>query len=663
MSALVSRCGLGTSVPVALSAAVCLLPLRKAANSTPTCLRWLGLLLVWLVWSRDVVLADTTPPARAYSGGTYVQSFDGATALAGTVTGDLALSSTGGTTFPSGWGMAQVGTNAHSSYGGATGPVHMGNVYCFDSSGNRSLGLFHTATLNPSVGVIFQNTTGQSLTGFTVSYTGKVISLGSAGRADHLTFSYSTSATSLSGTGATGFTEVSTLNFLAPASTGTNIPPASSVVGPVTVTLPTPLPPGGTLALRFTDPDVAGIDDTLAIDNFSFAATSAGTPSSATSGARIEEFRLSGPGGSTDEYICLYNYTDSPLDVGGWSLAAGPGAGTPVVTFPNATVIPGRGHLLVAGSSYSLANSGGTGVCAADFTYSADIPTTTGVALLNASGVVQDRAGVSHLYEGTTLAAAPGGQYAYVRVIPSGTGTGHSQDSNDNGADFNLLEVSSPTTTSPRLGTPGPQNLGSPIQGNGSVSIGLVDTSVASNTAPNQFRNTTPGSPGSSTANGTLSLRRRITNNTGYTIAQMRLRVVRITAGPPATGAADVRLLNSQGLTATVNGVTTPIVPTTVVSPADSGSIGAGLNTTLEVPLPAGGLAPGDSVCFEYLLGIAIAGTYGLSYSVHMQLAPLAQNRMANGGTSRRAGTPASHNTTFSALVSDEPFGQTEIVF
>jgi subtilisin-like proprotein convertase family protein len=75
----------------------------------------------------------------------------------------------------------------------------------------------------------------------------------------------------------------------------------------------------------------------------------------------INEFRLRGPGGANDEYVELYNNSDSPINVSavdasaGWALAAADG----VVRFviPNGTVIPARAHYLgVNSNGYSLGN-------------------------------------------------------------------------------------------------------------------------------------------------------------------------------------------------------------------------------------------------------------------------------------------------------------------
>lgn len=90
-----------------------------------------------------------------------------------------------------------------------------------------------------------------------------------------------------------------------------------------------------------------------------------------------------------DEFVELYNNTDSPITVNasdessGFALAASDG----VVRFivPNGTVIPARGHFLGVNSlGYSLGNypSGNNGGTATgDASYSLDIPDNAGIAL------------------------------------------------------------------------------------------------------------------------------------------------------------------------------------------------------------------------------------------------------------------------------------------
>src|SRR5205085_6637542 len=102
--------------------------------------------------------------------------------------------------------------------------------------------------------------------------------------------------------------------------------------------------------------------------------------------ALISEFRPRGPAGAQDEFVELYNNSDQPLTVAttdgsaGWSLATLNQDGTaPVllVTIPNGTTIPARGHYLVASDS----NGGYSLSVAPDQIFAADIGDNNGLAL------------------------------------------------------------------------------------------------------------------------------------------------------------------------------------------------------------------------------------------------------------------------------------------
>ena len=75
----------------------------------------------------------------------------------------------------------------------------------------------------------------------------------------------------------------------------------------------------------------------------------------------ISEFRLSGPGGSEDDFIELYCNRDADCDISGTSLRAydPTQVGDFALTFPGQTVIPARHYLLVADSrGYTLIDYG-----------------------------------------------------------------------------------------------------------------------------------------------------------------------------------------------------------------------------------------------------------------------------------------------------------------
>src|SRR6185503_760947 len=109
----------------------------------------------------------------------------------------------------------------------------------------------------------------------------------------------------------------------------------------------------------------------------------------------ISELRTSGPGGAGDDFVEIYNNTDTPHIVndasGGYGLfkMGADCSATPVLigVIPNGTVIPARGHYLFVGSAYSLGNYGGSGAAAGNLTLSADIETDANVGLFTTSNI------------------------------------------------------------------------------------------------------------------------------------------------------------------------------------------------------------------------------------------------------------------------------------
>src|SRR2546423_13661114 len=70
----------------------------------------------------------------------------------------------------------------------------------------------------------------------------------------------------------------------------------------------------------------------------------------------ISEFRLSGPGGNSDEFIEFYCNRDIDCDISDYVIQAfDPAVGDFTVALPSGTVIPARQYLLIADTSqYSL---------------------------------------------------------------------------------------------------------------------------------------------------------------------------------------------------------------------------------------------------------------------------------------------------------------------
>src|ERR1043165_7382822 len=106
---------------------------------------------------------------------------------------------------------------------------------------------------------------------------------------------------------------------------------------------------------------VSGSSDTADPDTSNNSATALTVVTGPFAGdTLISEFRLRGPGGQSDEFIELYNNTETPISVSttdgssGWAVAASDG----VIRFviPNGTVLPAHGHFLgVNSTAYSLA--------------------------------------------------------------------------------------------------------------------------------------------------------------------------------------------------------------------------------------------------------------------------------------------------------------------
>ncbi|HEV2764506.1 MAG TPA: Calx-beta domain-containing protein, partial [Pyrinomonadaceae bacterium] len=186
----------------------------------------------------------------------------------------------------------------------------------------------------------------------------------------------------------------------------------------------------------------------------------------------ISELRTSGPGGTADDFVELYNNSDTPLTVNstdataGWSIVKSGATctDTPVVvgTVPNGTVIPARGHYLLVGSAYSLGSyPAGSGTTATgDVTLTADIENDRNVGLFKTTNVANlssatkvDAVGFGAntgnncdlLRESTTLANASGStsEYSFVRLMPMPAGK--PQDTNVNASDFRVVSTTPAT--------------------------------------------------------------------------------------------------------------------------------------------------------------------------------------------------------------------------
>jgi hypothetical protein len=180
------------------------------------------------------------------------------------------------------------------------------------------------------------------------------------------------------------------------------------------------------------------------------------------------------------------------------------------------------------------------------------------------------------------------------------------QDTDNNLQDFALVATDgNQTLSSAQLGAPGPENLFSPIQRNAEIKSSLIEPQQPLNAEPNRMRS---GSGDS----GTLSLRRRFTNNTGAVITRLRFRAVNITTlGTPISVAnqADVRFVTSDDFFVTTSRGNL-IVHGTVLEQPPAQPIGGGLNSSATVALPGAGLAAGAPIDVQFLLSVVKSGNY-----------------------------------------------------
>ncbi len=362
---------------------------------------------------------------------------------------------------------------------------------------------------------------------------------------------------------------------------------------------------------------------------------------------------------ANDEFIELYNNSDSPLLVTttdgskGWAVAASDWLVRFII--PTGTVIPARAHFLSPNLlGYSLG-----GIAAGDFVirgddstcfgYELDIPDNAGIALFRTSSVAnftpdtrldaagstsesdtlyREGAGYPALSPATTAQNLEHGFHRALCAFVGGVGctsTGNPKDSGNNAADFLFVDTSGANTEAgQRLGAPGPENLTSPIRRDTSgISLPLLDGSKSVSAVPNRQRDLT-SNPANNSTFGTLTIRRRVVNNTGGDVTQLRFRIVELTTFPsPGGGQADLRALTSvdevsvgpidDPATCTAAGAgsapcTIAVTGTTLEQPPNQPN-GGGVNSTLTVSL-ASPLANGASLPVNFLLGIQQTGTF-----------------------------------------------------
>lgn len=411
--------------------------------------------------------------------------------------------------------------------------------------------------------------------------------------------------------------------------------------------------------LTFTPATRTYNDLTVSQTNQDFVGTPAGAGVAVSPGqVLISEFRPRGSGGAGDEFVELYNNTDSDITVqngsGGWALDAARPDGTryTLFTVPNGTVIPARSHYLAAAGGYSL--SGNT---VPDFYYPEPgvdlLNDNTGLALYStndraafSSGNRLDAVGFANApaadAEGTRLSniGTTDGEISLVRKLNSGT----PQDTNNNFNDFLFISTTGGNfggVVNSTLGSPGPQNTRSPKQRNAQIRASFIEPGAAASASPNRERNGSAAASGANRQFGTLTFRRRFTNNTGQSITKLRFRAVDVTTlNSPSLGGgaqqADVRMLDALGssivTTLSPLGGTPPTPVPLCIRPSrlempPTLNLGGGYNSTLNVDLTQSvtgtpstcsqnRIAPGQSVDVEFLIGVQANGNFRLLFNI-----------------------------------------------
>jgi hypothetical protein len=282
---------------------------------------------------------------------------------------------------------------------------------------------------------------------------------------------------------------------------------------------------------------------------------------------------------------------------------------------------------LVAGPGYGLAT-----YAVSDLSYPSEIPENTGLALFNTAIPANfttanrfDAVGFTNsdsLYRegsGLALLGANVGDYSFFRRLE----TGISLDTGNNATDFNFVATNGGVygALTAILGAPGPENRFSPIQRNATLPVTVIDPAVGPGVAPNRVRDTAAVGPNA--AFGTLTIRRKITNNTGANITKLRFRITDITTlntpgYVPGGSQADMRVLNSGDLTVTITGGQSVLVRGTTVDAPPNQPSGGGLNSSVNVGVISLSqpLAPGQSVNVQFVLGVQQTGSFRFFFSV-----------------------------------------------
>ncbi|MFZ4621664.1 MAG: T9SS type A sorting domain-containing protein [Bacteroidota bacterium] len=184
----------------------------------------------------------------------------------------LASTGTTGSVVPAGWTFNESGTNANATYGLDNGIATSGNTYSYGatSATERSLGSLASGSLLSTFGAGFVNNAGFVISQLPITYKGKQWRRGGSGASDTLLFELSTDASSLTTGTWTKYPALYLRSISTTASAvsldGENAANQTTVTATITGLS---IPVSGTFWIRWTDVNVTGSDDGLAIDDLS----------------------------------------------------------------------------------------------------------------------------------------------------------------------------------------------------------------------------------------------------------------------------------------------------------------------------------------------------------------------------------------------------------
>ena len=242
-----------------------------------------------------IATASGAPAAVTYTGGTYTQDFN-TLASSGldtvftddtTLPGWTAYSGDSGYTNsgPFAFNINPTGTATADAYDADTGSANSGELYSYGSAGSseRALGSLASGTsFDFFLGLQVTNGTGLSVESFTLQYDGEQWRRGANAtqRAESVLFFYRVGGTAFDSSGT--WTSVSSLDFLSPDISGTTGSALDGNANKVTLssTVSITLNAGDSLWLAWVDPDNAGTDHGMAIDNVSLTLTTVPEPGS-----------------------------------------------------------------------------------------------------------------------------------------------------------------------------------------------------------------------------------------------------------------------------------------------------------------------------------------------------------------------------------------------